>query len=97
MVHNGVEYGMIQAYAQGLSALSDKKDFDFDLETVTGVWRHGVMARSALLDLIHKALDANPDLGALAPYVADEGENRWTVDDALDQIAQRGFDRDQFL
>jgi len=97
MVHNGVEYGMIQAYAQGLSALSDKKDFDFDLETVTGVWRHGAMARSALLDLIHRALDANPDLGALAPYVADQGVNRWTVNDALDQIAQRGFDRDQFV
>ena len=96
MVHNGVEYGMIQAYAQGLSALSDKKDFDFDLEKVTNVWRHGAMARSVLLDLIHKALDANPDLGALAPFVADEREDRWTVDDAIDQIAQRGFDRDQF-
>jgi 6-phosphogluconate dehydrogenase len=95
MIHNGVEYGMIRAYAHGLSALNDKKDFEFDLELIADVWRHGAMARSALLDLIHKALNANPELGALAPYVADEGEARWTVDDAVDQIAQRGFDRDQ--
>ena len=97
MIHNGIEYGMIRAYAQGLSALSDKQEFDFDLEAITDVWRHGAMARSALLDLIHKALGVNPDLGALAPYVADEGEERWTVDDALDQIVQRGFDRDQLV
>ena len=97
MIHNGVEYGMIQAYAQGLSALCEKKDFAFDLEKIMNVWRHGAMARSALLDLIHKALSANPELGALAPYVADEGEGRWTVEDAVDQVAQRGFDRDQMV
>lgn len=54
------------------------------------------MARSAILDLTHEALTANPGLGPLAPYVADAGEDRWTVEEAIDQIAQRGFDRDQF-
>ena len=96
MVHNGVEYGLIQAYAQGLSALSNKGEFCFDLAQVADIWCHGAMARSALLDLIRQALTNNPELGPLAPYVADEGADRWTVEDALDQLAQRGFDRNQF-
>lgn len=96
MVHNGIEYGLIRAYAQGLTALSAKTDFELDLQSVTGIWRSGAMARSAILDLTHEALMANPALGALAPYVADLGPERWTRAEAIDQVAQRGFDREQF-
>ena len=96
MVHNGVEYGMKRAYAQGLSALESMEDLGFELSTVTDIWRHGAMARSAILDLAHEALTENPELGALAPYVADVDPDRRTKQDAIDQIAQRGYDRDQF-
>jgi len=97
MVHNGIEYGLMRAYAQGLTALAAKTSLEFDLKTVTGIWRSGAMARSAILDLTHQALAANPDLGPLAPYVSDAGQERWTVEEAMDQIAQRGFDRGQFV
>jgi 6-phosphogluconate dehydrogenase len=96
MVHNGIEYGLMRAYAQGLEALAAKSALGLDLKTVTGVWRGGAMARSAILDLTHEALAVNPDLGPLAPYVADAGVERWTLEEAIDQMAQRGFDRDQF-
>lgn len=96
MVHNGVEYGMKRTYAQGLSALESNADLGLDLETVTDIWRHGAMARSAILDLTHEALVESPELGFLAPYVADVAPNRRTKQDAVDQIAQRGYDRDQF-
>lgn len=96
MVHNGVEYGMKRAYAQGLSALEEMEDLGFDLGAVTDIWRHGAMARSVILDLTHEALTDDPALGALAPYVADVDPNRRTKQDAIDQIAQRGYDRDQF-
>jgi len=95
MVHNGIEYGLMRAYAQGLTALAAMEPLELDLKTVTGIWRSGAMARSAILDLTHEALTANPDLGPLAPYVADAGSRRWTVEEAIDQMAQRGFDRDQ--
>jgi len=68
-----------------------------DLRTVTEVWGTAAIARSAILDLIHEALVANPDLGPLAAYVADSGPARWTTSDAIDQMVQRGFDRDQLL
>ncbi len=96
MVHNGIEYGLIRAYAEGLNALAAKPSLELDLKTVTGIWRSGAQARSAILDLTHEALAANPELGPLAPYVADAGSERWTVEEAIDQVAQRGFDRDQF-
>ena len=96
MVHNGIEYALIRAYAQGLTALAAKSSLELDLKTVTGIWRSGAQARSAILDLTHEALAANPDLGPLAPYVADAGSERWPVEEAIDQMAQRGFDRDQF-
>ncbi|MFC1640334.1 NADP-dependent phosphogluconate dehydrogenase [Gemmatimonadota bacterium] len=96
MVHNGVEYGLKRAYAQGLSALEGAEDLGFDLCTVTDIWRFGAMARSAILDLTHEALTDNPELGSLAPYVADVDPNRRTKQHAVDQIAQRGYDRDQF-
>ena len=96
MVHNGIEYGLIRAYAEGLNALAAKPSLELDLRTVTGIWRSGAQARSAILDLTHEALAANPELGPLAPYVADAGSERWTVEEAIDQVVQRGFDRDQF-
>lgn len=96
MVHNGIEYGLMRAYAQGLTALAEKEQLELDLQTVTGLWKDAAMARSAILDLTHEALQANPELGPLAPYVADAGSDRWTVEEAIDQMAQRGFDRDQF-
>ena len=96
MVHNGVEYGMKRAYAQGLSALDSMEDLGFDLGAVTDIWCHGAMARSAILDLTHEALADDPELGPLAPYVADVEPNRRTRQDAIDQMAQRGYDRDQF-
>jgi 6-phosphogluconate dehydrogenase len=95
MVHNQVKRGMEQAYAEGLTALSQTPRFSFDLRTVTEVWGTAAIARSAILDLIHEALVANPDLGPLAAYVADSERARWTTSDAIDQMVQRGFDRDQ--
>ena len=96
MVHNGVEFGMKRAYAQGLQALDSMDDLGFDLGTVMNIWRHGAMARSAILDLAHEALVDDPGLGPLAPYVADVDPDRRTRQDAIDQIAQRGYDREQF-
>ncbi len=96
MVHNGIEYGMKRAYAQGLSALEATADLGFDLSVVTNIWRHGAMARSAMLDLTYEALTDDPELGALAPYVADVDPKCRTKQDAVDQIAQRGYERDQF-
>ncbi len=96
MVHNGIEYGMIRAYAQGLSALESDENFGMDLGKVTDIWCHGAMVRSAVLDLTREALLENPELGALAPYVADVEPVRRTRKDAIDQIAQRGYDRYQF-
>ena len=96
MVHNGIEFGMKRAYAQGLLALESNEDLGFDLSTVTDIWRHGAMARSAILDLTFEALTDNPELGPLAPYVADVDPKQRTKQDAIDQIAQRGYDRDQF-
>ncbi len=96
MVHNGVEYGLMRAYAQGLTALESDEIFGFDIGKVTDIWRHGAMARSAILDLTHEVLLENPELGSLAPYVVDVEPARQTREDAVDQIAQRGHDRDQF-
>ncbi len=92
MVHNGVEYGLMQAYAAGLDNLSRVPDYALDLAQIVDIWRHGAVARSWLLDLTAAALAASPELGSLAPYVADSAEDRWTVANANDQIAQRGFD-----
>ena len=92
MIHNGVEYGLMQAYAAGLDTLDRVPDYDLDLAQVVNVWRHGAVARSWLLDLTASALAANPRLGSLAPYVADSAGERWTVDEAIAQVAQRGFD-----
>ena len=84
MVHNGIEYGLMQAYAEGFSILRHKPEFDLDLHQVAEVWRHGSVVRSWLLDLTSAALAANPDLEGIAPHVDDSGEGRWTVAEAID-------------
>ena len=84
MIHNGIEYGMMQAYAEGFAILERKAEFGLDLPQIAEVWRHGSVVRSWLLDLITRALAENPDLSGIAPFVADSGEGRWTVFEAID-------------
>lgn len=84
MVHNGIEYGLMQAYAEGFSILEHKQDFSLDLHQVAQIWRHGTVIRSWLLDLTADALGKNPGMDGIAPYVADSGEGRWTVQEAVD-------------
>lgn len=84
MVHNGVEYGMMQSYAEGLALLAGKQEFALDVAAIAEAWRHGTVIRSWLLDLTAEALAANPTLADIAPYVADSGEGRWTVTEAVD-------------
>jgi 6-phosphogluconate dehydrogenase len=84
MVHNGIEYGLMQAYAEGFSILRHKQEFNLDLHQVGEIWRYGSVVRSWLLDLTTDALGKNPQMDGIAPYVADSGEGRWTVDAALE-------------
>jgi 6-phosphogluconate dehydrogenase len=84
MVHNGIEYGLMQAYAEGFSILQHKDEFKLDLHQVAEIWRYGSVVRSWLLDLTAIALSKNPTLAGIAPYVADSGEGRWTVADAIE-------------
>jgi len=83
MVHNGIEYGMMQAYAEGF-ALMEKKDFDLDMAQIAEIWRHGSVVRSWLLDLTARALGENPSLDGIEAWVNDSGEGRWTVQEAVD-------------
>jgi 6-phosphogluconate dehydrogenase len=84
MVHNGIEYGMMQAYAEGFSILKHKKEFKLDLAQIAELWRTGSVVRSWLLDLTARALHDDQDLSSIAPYVSDSGEGRWTVTEAID-------------
>jgi 6-phosphogluconate dehydrogenase len=84
MVHNGIEYGMMQAYAEGFSILEHKKDFALDLHQVAEIWRSGSVVRSWLLDLTADALKKNPSMDGISPWVADSGEGRWTLQEAID-------------
>jgi 6-phosphogluconate dehydrogenase len=84
MVHNGIEYGLMQAYAEGFAILERKRDLDLDLAQVAEVWRHGSVVRSWLLDLIAGALAEDAGLAEIEPWVADSGEGRWTVQEAID-------------
>jgi len=84
MVHNGIEYGLMQAYAEGFSILQHKREFGLDLHQVAEIWRYGSVVRSWLLDLTAAALGKNPALTGIAPYVDDSGEGRWTVAEAID-------------
>lgn len=84
MVHNGIEYGMMQAYAEGFEILRAKREFDLDLHQIAQLWRHGSVVRSWLLDLTANALAEDQDLSDLRGWVADSGEGRWTVFEAVD-------------
>jgi len=84
MVHNGIEYGLMEAYAEGFAIMKRKAEFGLDLHQVAQIWRYGSVVRSWLLDLTAAALAENPDLSGIAPYVADSGEGRWTVLEAVD-------------
>ena len=84
MVHNGIEYGMMQAYAEGFAILKKKNEFSLDMHEVSEIWRTGSVVRSWLLDLLSLALKDNPEMAGIAPYVSDSGEGRWTVAEAID-------------
>ena len=84
MVHNGIEYGMMQAYGEGFAIMRHKTEFNMDLHQVAEIWRDGSVVQSWLLDLTAAALAKNPDLDGIAPFVADSGEGRWTVAEAID-------------
>jgi 6-phosphogluconate dehydrogenase len=84
MVHNGIEYALMQAYAEGLALLRAKQDLHFDVAAVAESWRHGTVIRSWLLDLTAEFLAEDPDLDSIAPRVADSGEGRWTAIEAVE-------------
>jgi len=84
MVHNGVEYGMMQAYAEGFTIMEKKEELHLDLSQIAEIWRFGSVVRSWLLDLTADALAKNPTLKGLEAYVPDSGEGRWTVMEAID-------------
>ncbi len=84
MVHNGVEYGLMQAYAEGFELLAAKEEFGLDLPAIAQTWRHGSVVRSWLLDLAADALKEDPGLESLDSYVDDSGEGRWTVQESVD-------------
>jgi 6-phosphogluconate dehydrogenase len=84
MVHNGIEYGMMQAYAEGFAIMQHKTPLALNLYQIAEIWRTGSVVRSWLLDLLSAALKENPKLEGIAPYVADSGEGRWTVAEAVD-------------
>ena len=84
MVHNGIEYGMMQAMAEGLAILKAKEEFSLDLAQVTEMWRHGSVLRSWLLDLTAEAFTQDQELEGIAPVVADSGEGRWAVMESID-------------
>lgn len=84
MIHNGIEYGLMQAYAEGFELLYKKQELNFDLQQLAELWCHGSVVRSWLLELTAKALSEHPSLTGVSSYVPDSGEGRWTVLEALD-------------
>ena len=84
MIHNGIEYGMMQSMAEGIEILNQKKEYNLDLTQITELWKSGSVVRSWLLDLLNDALRENPNLDGIAPYVEDSGEGRWTIQEAID-------------
>lgn len=84
MIHNGIEYGMMQAFAEGFSILKSKEEFGIDLAHVSRIWQHGSVVRSWLLDLAERALAQDGTLADIKPWVADSGEGRWTVFESID-------------
>ena len=84
MVHNGIEYGMMQAFAEGFELMDAKADLELDLAQIAHIWRYGSVVRSWLLDLTAAALDEDADLSAIQAYVEDSGEGRWTLEESID-------------
>lgn len=84
MIHNGIEYGMMQAYAEGFAVLQANRQFDLDVHQIAQIWNHGSVVRSWLLELITHALSSDPQLTRIRGYVPDSGEGRWTVQAAID-------------
>ena len=84
MIHNGIEYGLMQAYAEGFAIMKAKKEFNLDLHAIAETWRYGSVVRSWLLDLTTDVLSKDQDLSKIKPWVADSGEGRWTVFEAID-------------
>jgi 6-phosphogluconate dehydrogenase len=85
MVHNGIEYGLMQAYAEGLALMKDHPDFDLDLAAIAGTWMQGSVVRSWLLELTRDFLADDAKLEGVAPVVADSGEGRWAAQEAIDR------------
>jgi|TARA_Y100000817_G_C16833970_1_gene534839 6-phosphogluconate dehydrogenase len=84
MIHNGIEYGMMQSMAEGIEILHEKEEFNLDLAKITSLWQHGSVVRSWLLDLLNNALMEDSELSNVAPYVEDSGEGRWTIKEGID-------------
>ncbi len=84
MVHNGIEYGLMQAYAEGFDVLQAKRGFGLDLAQIAELWRHGSVVRSWLLDLTAEALSEDQTLSGIKPWVDDSGEARWMLNEAID-------------
>ena len=84
MVHNAIEYGMMEAYAEGFELMSEKTEFGLDLAQIAGLWQHGGVIRSWLLELAHAALEDDPGLSQLQAYVDDSGEGRWSVQESIE-------------
>jgi 6-phosphogluconate dehydrogenase len=85
MIHNGIEYGLMQSYAEGFEIM-DHSEFDLDLHEISGIWRNGSVVRSWLLELLHSAFEEHGSkLDDIAPYVEDSGEGRWTISEAMDE------------
>ncbi|NGX56562.1 MAG: 6-phosphogluconate dehydrogenase, NAD(+)-dependent, decarboxylating [Candidatus Anoxychlamydiales bacterium] len=85
MIHNAIEYGMMQAYAEGFDLLKSKKEFDLDLYKITNVWKKGSVVRSWLLDLISNVFKEDQSLDNIKAYVEDSGEGRWSINEAIEQ------------
>ncbi len=84
MVHNGIEYGMMQAFAEGYDIMKAKEEFDLDMHQISRVWQHGSVVSSWLLDLTGDALEQDVDLSSLSDWMDDSGEGRWTVNESID-------------
>lgn len=84
MIHNGIEYGMMQAYAEGFAIMKAKTEFSLDMADISAIWQNGSVVRSWLLDLMHDAFEQDQEFADVAAYVPDSGEGRWTVFEAID-------------
>ncbi len=85
MVHNGIEYGLMEAYAEGFEIMAAAEEFDLDLHEIASIWRYGSVVRSWLLELTERALSPGSGFEQIEPYVVDSGEGRWTVEEAIDR------------